>query len=295
MNIDNGRSGIFSHPPDSHERRLQEQQRMRLLRICLGVTLVGFLIFVIVDSMTSHKIKAESVHFLEWVEVNPWMGVFAIILVYTIATRSILTVGTGFAFGVAMNSTGKGVLLATTAVFFGAFSGSICSFLLGRYLFRDCVMRLASSYPVFQAVDRALEGNGLKIMILLRLSPLIPYNALDYMSGITSVSLWSYSLALVAILPGVILFTFIGASASSLAASGEEAEKNETARIFTTIFGVAFAIIGVAVASYYSKVELDKILAEGDDQSSSSPLTLCTDQDQGGRHSGQQEQVLEHV
>jgi len=86
MNIDNGRSGIFSYPPDSHERRLQEQQRMRLLRICLGVTLVGFLIFVIVDSMTSHKIKAESVHFLEWVEVNPWMGVFAIILVYTIAT-----------------------------------------------------------------------------------------------------------------------------------------------------------------------------------------------------------------
>jgi uncharacterized membrane protein YdjX (TVP38/TMEM64 family) len=128
---------------------------------------------------------------------------------------SILTVGTGFAFGAAMGSPTKGVLLASTvsffsvvnesvsgfshdilptyrrlgllpqAVFFGAFAGSVCSFLLGRYLFRDFVLRLASHYPIFQAVDRALEANGLKIMILLRLSPLIPYNV-SYQSADSS-------------------------------------------------------------------------------------------------------------
>lgn len=44
--------------------------------------------------------------------------------------------------------------LGDKAVFFGASIGSTCSFLLGRYLFRDCVVGLASRYPIFRAVDR---------------------------------------------------------------------------------------------------------------------------------------------
>lgn len=141
----------------------------------------------------------------------------------------------------------------------GATLGSICSFLLGRYLFRDAVLRLASHYPVFRAVDRALEGNGLQIMVLLRLSPLIPYNALDYMSGVTSISLWNYSLALLGVLPGTILFCSIGATASSLA---DGQDKASGLNAFALIFGVTFAFAGVAVASFYSKLELDRILAE---------------------------------
>ena len=122
---------------------------------------------------------------------------------------------------------------------------------------------------------QALQGNGLKIMILLRLSPLIPYNALDYMSGITAIPLWSYTVALVGILPGTIMFCFVGASASSLAeasSSGassptddDEIDRNgntndhKTIRIITIVFGIVFAAVGVYVASYYSKLELDRV------------------------------------
>lgn len=129
------------------------------------------------------------------------------------------------------------------------------SFLLGRYLFRDCVTRLVARYVIFEAIDRALEENGLKIMILLRLSPLIPYNALDYLSGLTSISFWSYSLALVAMLPGVVAFCFLGATASTLTSTDE----NETVKIVTLVIGVVFAVAGVVAASYYSKLELEKV------------------------------------
>jgi uncharacterized membrane protein YdjX (TVP38/TMEM64 family) len=98
-------------------------------------------------------------------------------------------------------------------------------------------------------------------MILLRLSPLIPYNALDYMSGITSISLLAYCLALIGILPGTILFCFLGATASSLTES--TSSKHEVVRIISLVFGLVFAIFGVAVASYYSKVELNKVRREG--------------------------------
>lgn len=118
---------------------------------------------------------------------------------------------------------------------------------------------MAARYPMFQAIDRALQGNGLKIMILLRLSPLIPYNALDYISGITSIQLWAYSAALLALLPGVIMFTFIGATASSLTAGARDASEGKAVRIFSVVFGTTFAILGVSVASYYSKIELDKV------------------------------------
>jgi SNARE associated Golgi protein len=104
----------------------------------------------------------------------------------------------------------------------------------------------------------ALEQNGLKIMLLLRLSPLIPFNALDYISGVTSISFRDYALALIGILPGTIMFCMVGATASSLADTGTSSE-NMLARRVSLIGGLLFAVIGVAVASYYSKMELDKV------------------------------------
>mmetsp|Transcript_24044 Transcript_24044/g.43582 ORF Transcript_24044/g.43582 Transcript_24044/m.43582 type:complete len:301 (-) Transcript_24044:1481-2383(-) len=248
-------------PPIHHEYVQERFTRSTRIRIAIAVILLVCLLLVVLDSFTTKRVESASISFFEWVEANPFRVLFV--------PGSILTIGTGFAFGTAFG-TFMGVILASIAVFFGAFIGSVASFLLGRYLFRDCVVQLAASYPIFQAVDRALQGNGLKIMILLRLSPLIPYNALDYMSGITAISLWAYSVALVAILPGVIMFTFIGATASSLVDGTKEASESRVVRIFSMVFGITFAIIGVSVASYYSKIELDKML-ESDQVSS--PLT----------------------
>jgi hypothetical protein len=96
-------------------------------------------------------------------------------------------------------------------------------------------------------------------MILLRLSPLIPYNALDYISGVTSIPLRDYSLALVGILPGTILFCFVGATASSLADGSLDASGHRGLRLFALTFGLLSAFAGVYTASYYSKQELDKV------------------------------------
>lgn len=94
-------------------------------------------------------------------------------------------------------------------------------------------------------------------MILLRLSPLIPYNALDYMSGITAIPLWLYALAIVGMLPQAISLAFIGASASNL--TDDSATENMTFNRASIVAGVVFAVGGVFVASYYSKQELDKV------------------------------------
>lgn len=104
----------------------------------------------------------------------------------------------------------------------------------------------------------ALEHNGLRIMLLLRLSPLIPFNALDYISGVTSISFRDYALALFAILPGTIMFCMVGATASSLTDTDTSSE-SQIARRVSLVGGLLFAVVGVSVASYYSKQELDKV------------------------------------
>jgi len=247
-------------------------RRTYVLRCLIALFLVTCITFVIVDFCGDRKIESVLISFLEWTHENPYRGIIAVILCYIVATvffvpGSILTFGSGFAIGSAVDNTYLGILLAVVSVFIGASIGSICSFLLGRYLFRDCVIQLAFSYPIFQAIERALETNGLKIMVLLRLSPLIPFNALDYISGITSISLRDYALALVAILPGAIVLCFAGASASSL--SDRTASTGSTGmKIFGILSGLLFGGLGVYLVSYYSKMELDRILAEQSEHNS---------------------------
>jgi len=105
-------------------------------------------------------------------------------------------------------------------------------------------------------------------MILLRLSPLIPYNALDFMSGITSISIASYSIALLGVLPGVVLYTFIGATASTLGdhdgdgmtgGGGGGESQNPLVRKVSLVFGILFAALGVSVAAYHANKELKKV------------------------------------
>lgn len=240
-------------------------------KLLVGLLLLGFIVYVVVDSLTTKHVRGGIVSFLEWIENNIVAGVFSFMAVYFIATifwvpGSILTLGAGFVFSSALNSLGWGVLLGTAAVWVGASAGATAAFVLGRYLFRDSVGHLSEKYAIFQALDNALKDNGLKIMVLLRLSPIIPFNALNYIAGVTAVQFWHYVIACIAMLPGTIVYVFLGASAGSLAEIGgddeEEADSNKVVTYVVIGVGVAFGVLAIAVTTYYAKQELNKILEE---------------------------------
>mmetsp|Transcript_738 Transcript_738/g.1097 ORF Transcript_738/g.1097 Transcript_738/m.1097 type:complete len:287 (-) Transcript_738:351-1211(-) len=234
----------------------------RIKKILVAVILVAFIVFVIVDYFTNQYVKHFVDDFLAWIESNPVAGLFAFMGVYFLATvlfipGSILTLGGGFIFA---NAFGLwfGVILATVAVFFGASTGAIAAFLLGRYLFRGWVQKLTKKYVIFEAIDAALGDKGFRIMALLRLSPIIPFNALNYIAGVTSVPFLAYVWSMFAILPGTVLYVFLGASAGSLADSASSGGTSKI-RIVTIVVGFVFGVIAVAATSYYAKKELRKI------------------------------------
>jgi uncharacterized membrane protein YdjX (TVP38/TMEM64 family) len=92
---------------------------------------------------------------------------------------SLLTVKGGCLFGIVWGSVY--VLIAATL-------GAIWAFLLGRYLSRDWVCRKLAKNPQFQAIDRAVAQEESKIVLLTRLSPVFPFNLLNYAFGVTQVS-----------------------------------------------------------------------------------------------------------
>mmetsp|Transcript_26005 Transcript_26005/g.38428 ORF Transcript_26005/g.38428 Transcript_26005/m.38428 type:complete len:315 (-) Transcript_26005:74-1018(-) len=229
----------------------------------LGCLFLVFIILIIVDSTTTRFIASSINGFLEWIESHPILGLFGFIAIYVVCTvlfipASILTVGAGFAFS-GMFGLGIGLLLGSLTVFLGASIGAILAFLIGRYLLRDCVKGLSRKYVIFEALDVAFKEKGFRIMLLLRLSPIIPFNVIDYAASITAVSFRDYTLALIGIIPGVMLYVFLGASAGSLAEG--MGGTNTTLTIVVIVVGVIFGVAAVAVTSYYAKKELNQVIA----------------------------------
>src|SRR5262249_3259422 len=62
-----------------------------------------------------------------------------------------------------------------------------------------------------------------KIVLLLRLSPVFPFNVLNYALGLTRIKFWPYVLASwLGMLPGTVMYVYLGSALGSLAKLGSE-------------------------------------------------------------------------
>ncbi len=152
--------------------------------------------------------------FAEWVNgFGPW-GWLVFIAAYTagcvlLAPASLMMLAAGAVFGAA-----QGVVVAWLAASLGA----IASFLVARHVARGAVERYLARHPHFAALDEALAREGWQLVILLRLSPVFPYNLLNYALGLSRVSFGAYVVALLGLIPATFLLVSSGAIAGDVAA-----------------------------------------------------------------------------
>jgi uncharacterized membrane protein YdjX (TVP38/TMEM64 family) len=106
-------------------------------------------------------------------------------------------------------------------VFVGACLGAEAAFLLGRTWLRNWARRRLAAVPKLLAIEQAVSREGLKLVLLTRLSPAFPFSLLNFAYGLSEVSLRDYSIGLIGILPGTILFCGLGALAGDVARFGE--------------------------------------------------------------------------
>jgi uncharacterized membrane protein YdjX (TVP38/TMEM64 family) len=185
---------------------------------------------------------------LQWINGLGSLGGIAFIGIYIIATvaflpGSILTLGAGVIFG---------VILGSLYVFIGATLGATAAFLVGRYLARDWVTNKISDNKKFAAIDKAVGKEGLKIVLLTRLSPIFPFNLLNYALGITGVSLQDYFLGSVGMIPGTIMYVYIGSLAGNLAFIGSESKPDNM--ILHWVIKIIGLIATIVVTIYVTKI-----------------------------------------
>jgi uncharacterized membrane protein YdjX (TVP38/TMEM64 family) len=187
-------------------------------------------------------------HALTWVDSLGSVGAIAFIIIYILATvaffpGSILTLGAGVVFG---------LVLGSFYVFIGATIGATAAFLVGRYLARGWVAEKIQGNNKFQAIDEAVGKEGLKIVLLTRLSPVFPFNLLNYAYGVTGVSLKDYLLGSAGMIPGTIMYVYIGSLAGNLATIGTSTPATNPV-LQWTIRLIGF-IATVAVTLYVTKI-----------------------------------------
>ncbi len=181
-----------------------------------------------------------------WVEGAGFLGVLAFAGVYLVATvlalpGLILTVTAGVVFG---------LLWGTVAVSIGSTLGVAATFLIGRYLARDAVAKRIQRYPRFAAVDRAVGEGGWKVVVLLRLSPVVPFNLQNYLYGLTALRFWPCVLASwAAMLPGTFLYVYLGYAGRTgiEAATGAETERTAGEWALLAVGLVATLVVTVYV------------------------------------------------
>jgi uncharacterized membrane protein YdjX (TVP38/TMEM64 family) len=153
-------------------------------------------------------------------------------------------------------------------VFLGACLGAEVVFLLGRSWLQGWARRRLAAVPKLLAVEQAVSREGLRLVLLTRLSPAFPFSLLNLAYGLSEVSLSDYSIGLVGILPGTVLFCSLGALAGDVARFGTVLAGQ--ADPFTWTVRVAGVVATVAATLLINRVAR-RALAGGADQPGSPP------------------------
>jgi uncharacterized membrane protein YdjX (TVP38/TMEM64 family) len=234
---------------------MTDDKKSALLRLIALVAIVIALFLAMKFLPVQHWLRS----FNAWVAQMGVAGIFIFICVYAIATvlltpGSILTIGAGFAFGL-----WKGFL----AVSAGSTLGAALAFLVARFIAREKVEAIAQRNEKFRRIDNAIGREGAKLIFLLRLSPVIPFNLSNYFYGLTSVKFWSYVLASwIGMIPGTFLYVYIGIAgkAAVAVASGAEAVKHGWQYWTFLSVGLAATII---VTVWVTKIARDALRKSG--------------------------------
>lgn len=178
--------------------------------------------------------------FSHWIRGLGYWGYALFAGIYIVATvlaipASPLTLIAGFVFGVP-----RGLLV----VMVGATIGAALAFLVSRYLLRDTVKALIQRRPRFLAVDRAVAKDGWKVALMMQLSPLVPFNLQNYVFGVTRIPFWRYVATCPGLLPGVLLYLYLGAAGGVLTTGRMEWGAGQW-----SVFAVGFA--ATLAATFY--------------------------------------------
>ena len=210
------------------------QRRLPLAR--LGLAAAGLVALLLLGRYAGAYIPA----FAAWVDGLGVWGPIVFMIGYAAAVvgfapGSILTLAAGAVFG---------LLEGTVYVFVAATVGASLAFLVSRHVARSAIEQRLAGNDRFAAIDRAVGAEGRKIVFLLRLSPVFPFNLLNYALGLTRVRFADYVVASFGMLPGTLLYVYYGKLAGDVAAlAGGAAVEKDVGYYAVLLLGLVATVV----------------------------------------------------
>lgn len=195
--------------------------------------------------------------FAAWLEaaasVGFWAAALFFLAAYVVASvalvpGALLTLLAGAVFGLA-----RGVPVA----FAGAVLGSSAAFALARTVARERVGRWIARDPRAAAVADAVATRGLTVVLLLRLSPIVPFNVLNYALGASRVRYRDYLAGSIGMLPGTLLYAYYGkviGDVTALAAGAAPPRGGEYYAL--VVVGLAATVLATVIVTRAAKTRL---------------------------------------
>jgi uncharacterized membrane protein YdjX (TVP38/TMEM64 family) len=156
---------------------------------------------------------------------------------------SVLTLAAGAVYGF---WGGSALVLAGNGV------GSVLSLLVTRYFLRDWMARRIAGNSRLQALEKAVAHDDWKLVLLTRLSPIMPFSLINYSLGLTKISAWRFLLATeIGAVPATLIYVYIGTLTGSLARIGPDLRQH---RSIEWIFQGVGLLLAIGVTVYVTRL-----------------------------------------
>eukprot|EP01095_Lingulamoeba_sp_RSL-Kostka_P011739 TRINITY_DN454_c5_g1_i1.p1 TRINITY_DN454_c5_g1~~TRINITY_DN454_c5_g1_i1.p1 ORF type:complete len:296 (+),score=49.34 TRINITY_DN454_c5_g1_i1:128-1015(+) len=231
--------------------------------ILAGLLITIFITVVILCLIPDSPVLGWIFDVLNWIsELPDWLSYILMIEVYGFlipfgAPITPLNLVAGFLFG---------WLWGSVVGIVGAMLGATICYFWSITLLHDWAVKQLNSKRIFKAVHQAVQKNSIKLIILTRISPILPSPMLNYLFGTMGVGYIKYSLSsLVGIIPLLVIYVYIGSLANDLASAFNDGASGLGQKLVYIGVAIITSIFIIVVVTYYLKKEINIAMKQLDD------------------------------
>ncbi len=204
----------------------------------LGIGTLGVAVLIGLALWFGPHLREEVVAFERWVTAQGVWGPIVFTAVMILLTSlfvpdSVLAAAGGAMFGLVV-----GTIVTVVAVV----ATQVVAFTISRHFLNDRVEEELARRPKLHAIRQAADREGLRLQLLLRLTPLSPV-LVSYIVGITRVGFRSFLIACVALLPGLFVEVYCGYAAKHMLRVSGNPGEHSTLHTTLTLVGLVFCIL----------------------------------------------------
>ena len=187
---------------------------MKKIIVFIAFILLGIFLaykFGLVDFLTDISSLRAYLEALGWQGYVIFILLSVIVAVFLLPGQFLAIVG-GLAYG---------GLLGGLLTIIGASLGSSISFIIGKYIAREYILKRFGNDPTFQKIEKGVRENGISFLIFTRLVPVFPFAIQSYAYAMTPMSVKKFSLiSFMTMMPASFIYAFMASEIASKGVSG---------------------------------------------------------------------------